>query len=142
MALLKALENRNRCLKQISEFSETFLARVLSGEMNDLDSFETWRNSAMKTLKLFDNHIKFLAKELSQTDRTEKLKTSIKNILEISEKLIYYIINIDSRIIERIELEKTSLLQTLVTAEQNKKTLTKFRSEAVLRSGGQLDGKI
>ncbi|MEO7161652.1 MAG: hypothetical protein ABI041_01915 [Bdellovibrionia bacterium] len=145
MKLLKILENRNRCLKKISEFSEAFLSRMGSDatpDLAELESFEIWRNNAIKTLLLYDNHIKVLAKTLSTEDKNEKFKVTVRNILEIGENFIYYIKTIDMKIIERIETEKANLLKTLVAAEQSKKVVNKFRSEIVSKSGGQLDGKI
>ncbi len=142
MKLLKALESRNRCLKKISETSENFMSRVIVSDLTELDSFENWRNSAIKVLMLYDNHIERLTSQLLPDEKNEDLKSSVRNLLEIGENLIYYIKIIDSKISEGIENEKTCLLKVLAVAEQSKKTVSKFRSEIALRPGGQLDGKI
>src|SRR5690349_10856044 len=106
MKLLKALEGRNRCLEKIMQTSEVFLSRFPRDDLSELDSFEIWRNNALKTLKLFDNHINQLLTCLLKSEKNEELKIKAKNILEIGENLIYYIKTIDSNIIERIEKEK------------------------------------
>jgi hypothetical protein len=142
MKLLKTLENRNSCLKKISENSERFLSLLIAGDLTELDSFEIWRNNAIKTLTLYDNHIKTLANALSPHEKNEEFRSAVRIILEISKNLIYYIKTIDDKIIGKIEMEKNKLLKTLVAAEQKQKIFIKFRSESAAKSGGQLDGKI
>lgn len=142
MKLLKALESRNHCLRKISETSENFLSKVTVSDLTELESFETWRNSAIKVLMFYDNHIERLTSQLLPNEKSEDLKSSVRNLLEIGKNLIYYISIIDRKIIEEIKTEKTYLLKVLAVAEQSKKTVSKFRSETALRPGGQLDGKI
>jgi hypothetical protein len=148
MKLLQVLENRNRCLKKISEVSENFLFRLISngtdesGELSGLNSFEIWRTSAFKTLALYDKYINSLAIKITPEEKNEVFKVRLRNILEISKNIIYYIKDIDMKITNRISEEKSRLSKTLAAAEQSKKTFTKFRSEVPSKSGGQLDGKI
>jgi len=142
MKILKVLESRNRCLKKIFEFSDNFLSQLNENDLSDFQAFEIWRNSAIKTLSLYDNYINTLTETLSSEEKNEKFKSSLRNMLEISKNYIYYIQTIDEKIIEKIEKEKASLLKSLAAAEQSKKSVAKFRSEIASKSGGQLDGKI
>jgi hypothetical protein len=142
MKLLRALENRNRCLKKIADSTELLCSQLLADDFTGLNSFELRRNNAIKTLMLIDNLIQKLTKTLPSEEKNEEFKSIVRKMLEISSSYIYYITEIDNTLMNKLADEKHKLLLDLASVEQNKKTVSKFRSESARKSGGYLDGII
>ena len=143
--ILQVLESRNRCLKKIVEATEQVIVKLEAGNSSLdllLGPFDIWRNNAIKTLKFYDNHIAQLARGLTAAEKSENFRKTVINILDLGENLIYYILSTDNKIRERIRMEKFQLLKDLAIADQSGKTVGKFRSEIISKSGGKLDGLI
>ncbi len=146
MDVIKLLQSQNRCLIKILEKSKQFLALSEPDGHPDfylkLQEFQNYRDSAIKTISLYDKKISEAIQKLPQSLKTQSLIEAAQKTQETKEELLQSILCIDQRIIDIIEMERVRLLKELSASTKNNEIVRKFKSTWIPEAGETLDGKL
>ena len=149
MDILKLLQNKNSCLLKLLTYSTQFFNKIESGDFTHLDQFERERGRFFRVFQIYDQKISTLEQSLS-SDEINKLSSSaregIKSALEITfrnkNNTTRALIELDERIIQKIEEEKNKIKNILHHSDKQKQVLQKFKSSWISKSGIELDGVV
>lgn len=139
MEVLKLLRSKNRCLERFLTLSEEFLTLAVKGDFSELQAFQGRRESTLKAMDLFDRKISEVVTALPYAQRTPSLIEAVKKALNEKEILVHQILEVDLKIISKIEDEKNNLLKELSSSRKSRAVLGKFKSTWVSGAGEELD---
>ncbi len=142
MDLLKILQSQNRCLNQVIKRSTEFLNLSKQGDLSQLKKFEEYRKFSFKTIKMYDQKIKFFQKISENSKNDETTLFSIKKIKTARQNLIYSILKIDREIIKILQKEKESILEEISYEQKTNHFMRKFKSKWISEAGKKLDEKL
>ncbi len=137
MDVLSLLRSKNRCLEKFLALSREFLDA--GAQVESLNSFESRRDATLKAIELYDRKLGEAISLITAIDRTPEMIEGVKRELARKESLVHQILDIDLRIIGKIEEEKNRLLQQVATARKGKEVLSRFKSSWIAESGEELD---
>jgi hypothetical protein len=142
MDVVTLLRSKNRCLERFLELSEDFLRPAEQGDLSALPSFEARREATLKAYQLFDRKASEAISALTPADRTPELVEAVSAALRRKEELVHRILDVDLRIISRIEQAKNDLLKELALSRRNQAAVGRFKSTWMPESGEGLDEKL
>ncbi len=142
MDVLSLLESKNRCLQRFLDLSVSFLRMAEQGDITQLETFHERRETAIRTLDLYDRKISELVASLPTEGRTPQLVRQVELALAEKDSIVRQILITDEKVIRRIEEEKIKILQELTASEKSRATISKFKSTWVAQSGEGLDEKL
>ncbi len=137
MDVLSLLRSKNRCLEKFLAISREYLDAGAAFE--NLGIFETRRDATLKAIELYDRKLAESISLIAAADRTPEMIEGVKRELDRKEQLVHEILDLDLRIIGKIEEEKNRLLQQVANARKGKEVLSRFKSTWVSESGEELD---
>lgn len=137
--LLSLLRSKNRCLVRFLEMTEEFWKSAESGDLDGLAVFESRRDATLKAIELFDRKIDECSALLRPEDQAPGLADEAKALLAERERLVHRILALDLKIIERIEKERSRMLQEISSARKSRDSLSKFKSSLIAEAGEELD---
>lgn len=141
MDVVSLLDSKTRSLRRFLELSTEFLSRLPTEGLAGLPDFEARRDSAIKTLELLDRKINSTLAALPREERLAIVER-VRLILGEQETVIEQIFRADQGIMERIESEKTQLLDQLATSRKSQTQIGKYKSAWMPESGEELDRKL
>lgn len=145
MDVLSLLQSKNRCLQRFLALSLEFWEHweVAEGaEIPDLSSFQRQRDAVIRALELYDRKISEVIGEMPAARRTPALIESVSQALDQKETIIRKILDVDLKIIGKIEESKNQLLKEMASSSKSMDTLRKFKSSWIAPSGEGLDKKL
>lgn len=137
MDVLTLLRSKNRCLERFLGLSREFVAD--GAPVGQLDLFESRRDATLKAIELYDRKIAETVPLITDQERTPELIQRVSAELARKEVLVHQIVDLDLKIIGRIEEEKNKLLQQAAVARKGRQALSRFKSTWVPESGEGLD---
>ncbi len=137
MNLITLLIRKNNELASFLRCSEELSTHLEHGNWDQLTHFENQRSLSLKTILQYDQSISIAVDSTSK----EVIET-IRDLVQISEKLLAQVKAVDHRIMVLIENEQNRLRNQLSESDRNRSLLKKFKSNWVTHSGEKLDDKL
>lgn len=142
MDVLTLLKSKNRCLERLLSLSQQFVAETSTMEpldMSGLTQFEARREATLKALDLFERKLSEAVSLLTPIEKTPALVAAVRTELERKEALIHQILEVDLKIISKIEETKNQILREINSGKKNREVLSRFKSHWVPLSGEGVD---
>src|SRR5947209_1420807 len=111
MDVVALLRSKNRCLEKYLQLSVDFWEEAEKSDLSGLSAFEMKRDATLKAIDLFDRKLGEAVSLLPPDGRTQELVETVKQALQMKEDIIHRILNIDLKIIAKIEDEKAKLFR-------------------------------
>ncbi|MBL7715660.1 MAG: hypothetical protein JNL01_09350 [Bdellovibrionales bacterium] len=142
MDVLTLLKSKNKCLERFLSLSQQFVAETPSADSLDmatLSQFEARREATLKAMDLFERKLSEAVSLLTPIEKTPELVAAVRAELERKEVLIHKILEVDLKIISKIEETKNQILREISSGKKNREVLSRFKSHWVPASGEGLD---
>ena len=142
MDVSSLLKSKNKCLEKFLELSSEFWDRAQTGDLSELVMFQTRREATLKAVDLYDRKINEIVSLMTSDKNSPALVAEVKAALERKDALVKQILELDFKIIAKIEDEKARLVRELSSSRKSQEIAAKFKSTWIAESGEELDKKL
>jgi len=139
------LENKILLLNFYLQHSVDFLNSANIEYMDYSDLLQTLQINREKTIKLISDNDNQTRKEITETNKSEAIATSLEIIKNLSRKVDQIsteIFRLDVEILKKISRDKDYLKDKLASFNRTGKIVMKFKSSWIPNSGFKLDGSL
>jgi hypothetical protein len=124
------MEQKNHYLEKFLLISEAELLNFESDDFDNLEAFYDCREKILGIVRHIEKKIEQVSQEYTQAEAiSDDHKRRLRVEMDFKDQLANKILELDLRLISRIETAKSAIIRQLQTVRQGKKAVSGYKSE-------------